>query len=424
MFGDQGFLLSTSTCEWVAEQLRSYNITKELVLSASSHVPQVFIKDLFSEDPWKKSIAKGYFYESAIYEAIFRLARSSNRIRRLTRKGADVSQGRLGPRPALGQDGLFYSPFGELKIRGNGVDLVEVDFVLEDSEGGMLVGESKLSGGFLADDFVEAVNFKRRLLTFLLSKEIQSILISPANLAEHPKARPLLGSKWNNFAKTGKIEEVLAGLTPAQIPPKTMRARNDGKLIYWTDFRQVRPLNYSKLHNITRDAILRGVKANVKILQMVKEHEESLLKNVWIGVLNEQAISALLEKKTLRVESRNLGAQVYDKFFSKMVLGLSLPELRPGLYLKSILKPNYIKLGPYTSSEFGFERLLRKKYTPYYDWLNSISVPIGAPKLMSLLDYFLRENLMGARIKKGMPKRELSELFGVESKKPRSKDSK
>ena len=415
--------MSASGATWVAEQLESYDITKELVLSATAHVPQVFIRDVFSDDPWKKGIAKGYFYEATVYEILWHLARSSDRIRRLTRKGADVSKGRLGPQSALGQNGFFYSPLGELKIRGNGIDLVELDFVLEDSEGGLLFGESKLSGKFLGDDFVETLNFKHRLLTYLFAREFESILISPANLAESPNARPLARASWNHFAMTRKIEEVLAGLTPREIPHRRRGARSDEKLVYWTDFRPARPLNYSKLHNTTRGIVLRSVNANVEIQNLVKEQEESLLKNVLIGALNEQALSALFANKTLHIESRDLGTELYRRHFSKVVLGLSLPELRPGLYLKSIRKPVYVKLGPYTSSEFGFEGLVRKKYTPYHDWLDSVSTPIGAPKLMDFLDYFLRESLIGARIKRAIPTRELSELFGAEPTKPRRRQS-
>jgi hypothetical protein len=161
----------------------------------------------------------------------------------------------------------------------------------------------------------------------------------------------------------------------------------------------------------------------MEIQNLVKGQEESLLKNVLIGALNEQAVSALFANKTLHIESRGLGAELYRRHFSKVVLGLSLPELRPGLYLKSIRKPDYVKLGPYASSEFGFEGLVRKKYTPYYDWLDSVSTPIGAPKLMNFLDYFLRESLIGARIKRAIPTRELSELFGVEPTKPKRKES-
>jgi len=411
--GDQGFVVSANTAAWIAEQLESHEITKELVLSSTVHIPPAFIRDIFSENQLRRGIATGYFYEATVYEMLLHITRSSNRIRYLTRKGADVSPERLRPYPALGQDGFFYSPLGELKIRGNGVDLAEVDFVLEDSEGGLLFGESKISGKFLANGFVEDLSYKRRLLAYLFPNEVQSILISPANLAENPQTL-LLNNSWNYFAKTEGIDEVLAGLTPEEIPSMTKTTRSNEKLVYWTDFRPARQLNYSKLHSATRDAILKGVNAGVKVQDLVKEQGDSLLKNVWIGELNEQAIAALFEKKTLCIEDCNIGAELYHSRFSKIVLGLGLPECRPALYLRSKVRPSYIKLGPNTPSEFSFERLLQRKYTPYYDWLNSISVPISAPKLMDFLNYFLQEKLIGARIKRAVPKRELSELLGVE----------
>ena len=69
--------------------------------------------------------AEGRWFEAIVYEMFLDIATRSNRIRFLAMKGADAPKKRDNVR--IGQNGVFYSKYGDITIRGNGQDLAEFD---------------------------------------------------------------------------------------------------------------------------------------------------------------------------------------------------------------------------------------------------------------------------------------------------------
>lgn len=66
-----------------------------------------------------------------------------------------------------------------------------------------------------------------------------------------------------------------------------------------------------------------------------------LIKRIIVGYLNESSIKSLLDGKNMVIQGEK---QSYESFhaFSRVVLALSMPDLRPALYLRLRAKPVYL----------------------------------------------------------------------------------
>ena len=118
---------------WLNKNFSSLQPTRAIVMRALRHLRPADRKKLFSEDIPEMRTAEGRWFEAIVYEMILDLSLKTDLILAVVARGAD------GPskvrRAQLGQNGLFYSNIGDIKVRGNGQDLAEVDLMLVDHTG-------------------------------------------------------------------------------------------------------------------------------------------------------------------------------------------------------------------------------------------------------------------------------------------------
>ncbi|MDO9326352.1 MAG: hypothetical protein Q7T80_15485, partial [Methanoregula sp.] len=118
-------------------------------------------KKLFSPDIEPMRTAEGRWFEAIVYEMFLEISQNSDRIKYLAMKGADAPQQRDSVQ--LGQNGIFYSKYGDITVRGNGQDLAEFDLLLVDSDNHIAFAEVVTSPADLKE-FEAEIEFKKKLL--------------------------------------------------------------------------------------------------------------------------------------------------------------------------------------------------------------------------------------------------------------------
>ena len=156
--------------------------------------------------------------------------------------------------------------------------------------------------------------------------------------------------------------------------------------------------NYRRLHNAYRKKFIKAVKSEKK---PKLEGNFWMLKNVIIGNLEESAIIHLLNEKDIIFQGEKLTPENLSQKFSKVILSMSMPKLRPVLYLRMQSKRLYLKMGPSTTKTFEFERRVYAKYTVFFDWLDSAESKIGPDLTKRILCICLNESVAGKRKKLG-----------------------
>jgi hypothetical protein len=117
---------------WLSANFKNFKPNAAIALNATRHMNKIERKKLFSPDIEPMRTAEGRWFEAIVYEMFLDISKKSSRIKYLARKGADAPRKREDVK--LGQNGLFYSKYGDITIRGNGQDLAEFDMLLVDSD--------------------------------------------------------------------------------------------------------------------------------------------------------------------------------------------------------------------------------------------------------------------------------------------------
>jgi len=184
-------------------------------------------KKLFSEDIPEMRTAEGRWFEAIIYEMILDLSLQTDLIRAVVARGAD------GParvrRAQLGQNGLFYSNIGDIKVRGNGQDLAEVDLMLVDHTGALTFGEIITSPADLKE-LEEEIHYKKQLLGYLYGQPtVPFLLISSVDISRTAVVRRLLKEPDNILLTTATCEDLKTLIQPRDLrrsPPGRSDTRN------------------------------------------------------------------------------------------------------------------------------------------------------------------------------------------------------
>ena len=155
--------------DYLKNALTEYRPVEAQIVSAVTQLSERERTLLSSEDAMVRGMVMGNLYESLAYEAIIDIATKSELIKSIVRKGSDVSKSHRTRIGRFGQDGLFYDPNGKTIIRGNGIDLREIDYILFDKNDRLLFCEAKLGGNYLKE-FDYEIQYKRRLLEELFEK--------------------------------------------------------------------------------------------------------------------------------------------------------------------------------------------------------------------------------------------------------------
>ncbi|MEN6610585.1 MAG: hypothetical protein ABFC24_07075, partial [Methanoregulaceae archaeon] len=195
---------------WLKENFTTYHPTAAIALNATRHISKIARKKLFSDDIEPMRTAEGRWYEAIIYEMFLEMALHSDEIRYIARKGADAPRQRNNFR--LGQNGFYYSPQGDIVVRGNGQDLAEFDLLLIDHEGRVAFGEVITTPTDLKEFEVE-IQYKKRLLGYLFNqKTTPFILASSLDLSNYTVVRRLMKSPDNAIIHTITCDQIKSNL--------------------------------------------------------------------------------------------------------------------------------------------------------------------------------------------------------------------
>ena len=395
-----------TTVEWMRRTLGSLQITESLLKSSVSLMPPGLAQNLFSDIPIVKGNARGYLYESAIYEGLLIAAETSGPVKRVVAVRSDVPPEMRTPH-RLGQDGFYYSELGEIKVRGNGIDLAEIDFLVEGQIGDFLFGEVVSSSNNLVG-LPKEIRSKLTLLRMMLQRPVSSVLVSPDDLTRKVPVKELESVAGNFVVRTPPFEGPLDRLSGTRLESERVSRRS--KLCYLRDLHTV-PLGYVQKEQEARVFLRGSLSSDISVTDLVKRFEDTILDNVVIGRLDDDSRSALLNLYSFSVGEQNLDSRVLLQLFTHPVLALTLPELRPNLYFKSIREQTYLKFGPRGRGHFVLERLLRGRYTEYVKRLNAETTQLKPEETRLWLGRLLRPDVFGIHMRKGIPRRDLDRVL-------------
>lgn len=157
-------------------------------------------------------------------------------------------------------------------------------------------------------------------------------------------------------------------------------------------------MHYLNKHNKCREEIFDALNDNK---MYCLPGESWLVNKLVIGSLNNEGIIKFLQEYKILVRNEPLTLELYKKYFCKVILSLSLPEMRPVLYLRLRARPMFMKYGPLTLSEFTFERNIMPARTAFFDWLESTNLEVQITALSKFLHRFMNQNVVGSKRKFG-----------------------
>lgn len=357
-------------------------------MRALRHMRPVDRKKLFSKDIPEMRTAEGRWFEAIVYEMILELSLQTDLIRSVVARGAD------GPsrvkRPRLGQNGLFYSNIGDIKIRGNGQDLAEIDMMLVDHTGALTFGEIITSPADLKE-FEEEIHYKKQLLGYLYGQPtVPFLLISSVDISRTAVVRRLLKEPDNVLLTTPTCEDLKTLIRPRDLRRSPPRKIRHAKLIPVSRIAPKRPFDYKQLHDERMQSIIAAVTSGGGIEELAEPDEiPPIVKKVIFGGLYPSAIRMLDTHYPIRIKGKGHGPDAIQKQFSKVVLAVNLPEYKPIIYLRRRNKREYLKMVPNNrSGGFKFESRRTPHMAGFFLWLESEKPSIGAELTRELLDAF------------------------------------
>ncbi len=370
--------------------INSTEISQETAFRALRHLPLKVKNDLFSKNEHLKRNATGYWYEAAIYESLLKSAFSDHNYKVIA-KWADVPKWKRRS-PKLGQNGLFYDESGALVARGNGQDLGEFDLLIANGKETAFV--EAFTSDFKLGKIVQEIDYKRRLMKALFSNNVQSVLISCLNLRNKTSLATFRDERSNFLVVTGGLKEFLLNLKPQDVF-KFSPINIFFKQQLLSNLETVR-INYLDLHNKLRENIEICLATNQEICL---DNSQLLVKRVIIGYLDNSTLEGFLQKVALMIGERRV-TSANLKFFSRVILSLSIPTFRPTLYLRVLDRSVYLKMGPFASSSFGFENNIRQKRTAFFNWLECVDYKASFTSLNKILNRYMNEKNIIKRRKK------------------------
>ncbi|WP_286879180.1 hypothetical protein [Methanoculleus sp. UBA413] len=381
---------------WLDKNFSSLQPTRAIIMRALRHMRPADRKKLFSKDIPEMRTAEGRWFEAIIYEMILDLSLQTNLILSVVARGAD------GParvrRAQLGQNGLFYSNIGDIKVRGNGQDLAEVDLMLVDHTGALTFGEIITSPADLKE-FEEEIHYKKQLLGYLYGQPtVPFLLISSVDISRTAVVRRLLKEPDNILLTTASCEDLKTLIRPRDLKRSPPRKIRHEKLISISDIAPRRPFDYKQLHDERMQSIINSVTSDRGIEQLGTPDEiPPIVKKVLFGGLYPSAVRMLDSRYPIRIKGKTYDPDTIQKQFSKVVLAVNLPEYKPIIYLRRRNKKEYLKMVPNNrSGGFKFESRRTPHMAGFFLWLESVRPSLGAELTRELLDAFPAVHVPGA----------------------------
>jgi len=373
--------------EWLNDNFSSFQPTPAIIRKALRHLKPADRKKLFSPDIPQMRTAEGRWFEAVVYEMMLELAEKTDLILAVVMRGSDAP-GRQ-KKAALGQNGLFYSNIGDIKVRGNGQDLAEVDMMLVDHTGALTFCEVITSPADLRE-LEEEILYKKRLLGYLYGQpNVPFLLISSVDISRTTVVQRLLKEPDNVLITTATCENLKSLIGPRDIRNVSSRPRKHRKLIPVSDIAPKRPFDYKKIHDERLESIINAVSENRGIEELKRRDEiPPIVKKILFGVLYPSAIKALSESHPIRIKDKRYTADEMIEQFSKVILAVNLPDYDPVIYLRQRQKREYLKMVPDRNGGFKFESRRTPHMAGFYLWLESLRPSVGAELTRGLLRAF------------------------------------
>jgi len=372
---------------WLSSNFKNFKPTPAIALNATRHMNHVERKKLFSPDIEPMRTAEGRWFEAIIYEMFLEISKKSDRIRYLARKGADAPKHRELAR--IGQNGIFYSKYGDIVIRGNGQDLAEFDLFLVTSNNEIAFAEVVTSPSDLKE-FEEEIQYKKRLLGYLYKqKSVPFLLISSFDLSNYSVVKRLAKDKTNAIIHTSSCEQIKKLVKHYRPRILYTKPEDHGKLISATQLAFRQPFDYKKYHEEIKGRIFsqiargkeKGITANGVLPTDV------LVKKVLYGALYPQAIKEVCEAYGMSVRGKKVEYSEFFRNYSKAIIATDLPGFELIFYLRSKSKKEYLKMVQVKDGHFKFERPTPPK-VGFFLWLETIQPTLGTRITLSLLKAF------------------------------------
>ena len=360
---------------WLNSNFKNFKPTAAIALNATRHMNTMERKKLFSPDIEPMRTAEGRWFEAIVYEMFLEISQKSDCIKYIARKGADAP--RASAPACLGQNGIFYSKYGDITFRGNGQDLAEFDLILVDANGNVAFGEVVTSPADLKEFEIE-IAFKKRLLGYLYGQEhVSFLLISSFDISNYSVVKRLAKDPDNAIIHTSSCEQIKALVKHYRPRILYTKPTNHPKLIRATDIPVKHPIDYRLYHDEFRNRIFSEIThgRGRKNAEPATEHGSTRKKDPVRGAL------PACHKGSLRpVRPRGQG-QTYRirgifPVFLKSDHRHRSPRLRTD-HLPSVpAEKEYLKMVQTKEGHFRFERPTPAR-VGFFLWIESLQPSLG-----------------------------------------------
>ena len=374
---------------WLSSNFKNFKPTAAIALNATRHMNRLERRKLFSPDIEPMRTAEGRWFEAIIYEMFLDISQKSDRIRFLARKGADAPKQQKFAQ--LGQNGIFYSKYGDIVIRGNGQDLAEFDLLLVTSNNEVAFAEVVTSPSDLKE-FEQEIQFKKNLLGYLYNqKTVPFLLISSFDISNYSVVRRLAKAKENAIIFTSSCEQIKNLVKHYRPRILYTRPENHPKLVLATDLTFKKPFDYRRFHEEVKSQIFSFITSRGSgQKQDPAIGTDKLVKKVLYGALFPQAIKAVCESYGMSVKGNRIEFSTFSKYYSKAIIATDLPDFDLIIYLRSRQKKEYLKMVQTKDGHFKFERPTPPK-VGFFLWLESLQPTLGTRITLTILDAFTKK---------------------------------
>ncbi|MFA4877701.1 MAG: hypothetical protein WC586_09830 [Methanoregula sp.] len=371
---------------WLNSNFRHFKPNAAIAINATRHMNKIERRKLFSPDIEPMRTAEGRWFEAIVYEMFLDISKKSDTIKYLAMKGADAPQRREDVR--LGQNGLFYSKYGDITVRGNGQDLAEFDMLLVDSDNHVAFAEVVTSPSDLKEFEVE-IAYKKRLLGYLYGQKITPfLLVSSFDLSNYSVVKRLAKDRTNAIIHTSSCEEIKSLVKHYRPRIIYNLPENHPKLIRATDIRMKQPFDYKSYHDEVKNRLFLEISRTPgRINPEITGPTNVLVKKILYGGLFPPAIKAVCDTYGMTVKGKKITMEEFPRLYSKAIIATDLPHYELIIYLRSKQKKEYHKLIQMKDGHFKFERPTPPK-VGFFLWLDSIQPTLGAQISLQVLDAF------------------------------------
>jgi hypothetical protein len=370
--------------QWITEQFTRYHPDRAVAVRAMRHMRPTERRNLFSEDIMLMRTAEGYWFESLIYEQLLKIASQTNTIKKIVRKGADVPKHKT--KVMLGTNGLYSAEKGDIRVRGNGQDLAEVDLLLFDSKNRVVFCEVVTSPADLKDLEAEII-YKKHLFSYLFQqKHVGFILFSAVDISNTQVVRRLVGDPDNAYVGTRACEVMKSVLKPLRLTTLPMMPVNNPNLVSCKSLR-TQGFDYKMLHDEALCRLYFAMDHHFSAEQYFADPCVSpLVKKVICGGLHPATLRDFIAEYGLRVKSEVLDYAMLSQNYSKVVMAVDFPAMSPVIYLKPYKQRTYFKMVPLKAGGFKYERPTPSR-VGFYLWLETIKPTLGIERTRDILQY-------------------------------------